>query len=165
MAACCLLILIPCIVLPIVLRDDEEKYYSENEVLQEEISKDFLTQYFAENYSQYSFVLNECDISYMYGYYGNQSKELLAVSLELYRKDVPFTKIEFDLILTNRYQFKSHSLYTKDSTITDKNDYRLYYKEPEAMFGKELYGMLEYNKYKLYIHMNLNDTEFFEKFL
>ncbi len=164
-AACCLLILIPCIVLPIVLRDDEEKYYSENEVVQEEISKDFLTQYFAENYSQYSFVLNECDVLFSYGYYDNENKQLLAVSLVLDKQDIPFTKIEFDLILSRKYKFKGHDSYIKDANISKGQDYILYQKVTESFYDEEFHGMLDYYKYKLYIHMNLNDTEFFEKFL
>jgi len=163
-AACCLLIMIPCIVLPIVLREDES-YYSEDDVVQEEISKEYLTQYFSENYSQYSFVLDECDVLFSYGYYDNTNKQLLAVSLVLDKQDIPFTKIEFDLVLTNKYKFKSHDLYIKDTEKTLKEGYTLYYKEPEVMFGYELCGILEFSNYKLYIHMNTNDKEFFEKFL
>ena len=163
-AACCLLIMIPCIVLPIVLREDES-YYSEDDVVQEEISKEYLTQYFSENYSQYSFFLDECDVLFSYGYYDNTNKQLLAVSLVLDKQDIPFTKIEFDLILTNKYKFKGHDSYVKDAVISKQQNYTLYQKLTESFYDEEFHGLLEYPKYKLYIHMNLNDSEFFEKFL
>ncbi len=155
---------VTCIVVPVAL-NNTERYYGENDVEQEEIANTFFFDFINTNYPQYNFIQEDCDIENVYGYYSNDNHTLLAISSDLNKKDIPFTTVEFNLVMTNKYVFKYHSIYIDNAEITQYDNYTIYIKSKKTETNEKIYYLLEYSNYKLYLYFNLNDENFLEKFL
>ena len=81
------------------------------------------------------------------------------------KNDIPFTNVEFNLILSKRYKFGKHDEYIDGAEISKHKEYTIYKKEVEMFYGNEIWAHINYVEYKLYLKLNINDEEFFEKFL
>ena len=100
-SAILIIVLIPSILIPVLTigSSDDIKYYSDIEVTQEELTLDFVQTYINQNYSKYSFIFDECEVTYSYGVYSEESEELLSINLELFMFEPPFATIKFNLII------------------------------------------------------------------
>lgn len=163
-ATCCLVLIVPCVLLPFLLKP-EEKYYTDDDLNQVEITLQQAQTFIANNYSKYSFIFDDCEISFLYGYYENGTDNLIALSLILNKKDIPYTTIQFDLINTKNYTFARHNLFIENATVTEMQNYTLYKIVENKMYNKKILAYLEYNNYKLYLEFKSIDNGFLEKFL
>lgn len=163
-ATCCLVLLVPCIVLPFVIKP-EEKYYTDDDLSQVEITIEQAQSFISTNYSKYSFIFDDCEIISSCAFYENNSDKLIALSLILNKKDVPYTNIQFDLINTKNYTFARHSSFIENADITEKENYTLYQIEQKKGYKTNILSLLEYKNYRLYLEFKNKDNVFLEKFL
>lgn len=165
-ACCCLLVILPCVLVPTLWPSKpDQSFYGDDEVTQTELEQTYAEEYFAQHFPQYSFIFEDCTIDHLYGYYENKSNSLLAFSLILQKNDIPFTNVEFNLILSKRYKFGKHDEYIDGAEISKRKEYTLYKKYVSNMDENEIWSLLDYTKFKLYLSLEIADEEFFEKFL
>ena len=163
-ATCCLVLIVPCVLLPFLLKP-EEKYYTDDDLNQVEITLQQAQTFIANNYSKYYFIFDDCEIISSCGYYENGTDNLIALSLILNKKDIPYTVINFDLINTKNYTFAKHSLFTEKATMTEETGYNLYKTVENKLYNKKILAFLEYSNYILYLEFKSIDNVFLEKFL
>lgn len=163
---CCLLAIVPCVLLPILLKPQrQEPYYGDDEVTQTDLERSFVEEYFQQNFPQYSFIFEECDINNMSGIYETKSNKLVAINLTVRKKAIPKTPLEINLILDRRYKYGQHDRYIDEAEISNKEDYVLYRRDVGTFNKTEIWALIEHQNYKLYLLFDLKDENFFEKFL
>lgn len=155
---CCLIL---CIVLPITLK--KEPLYTYTDLTRNEIPIDESENLIVESYPKYSFIFKDCDIFVSYGLYANN--DLCILSLEGTKKNVPYTYIEFTLVINQKVDYPEYEDYTKDADITQNEHYIFYKKTISNLTSQDLFALFDYENYDLYLKFNRNDEEFLNKFL
>lgn len=165
---CCIVMLLPCILVP-TLWPKPETYYGDDEVEQVDLTVEYAQEYIQQNYDQYSFVFDDCEVEYSFGYRETKSSRLVAISMKLNKIDVPFTSLELNLIVDKRYKYKYEDNYKSKVEATVNVDYIFYRKDEEEMYSVRIFVLLEYKNYKLFLNFKsqygIKDEEFLEKFL
>ena len=159
---CCLLILIPSIVLPICLIK-KENYYSEDEIQKEYLTKEFTKDYLQNNFSYLSFLFDEFDINIINGYFIKSNNKLASISFEATKNDIPFTELKFNLIADKHYRYSRHDLFTINSKIETHDNYKLYSKMVEEVYTSQYFYLFEYKDYNLFIVLDTLDEDFLTK--
>lgn len=167
--ACVIIILIPCILIPILYKGDEnnpngpaDRYYTESETQKVSLEDDFVKNYINQNFSQYNFIFEDCESITAYGFYA-ESNKLMAINLVMFIKEI-YIDVEVNLIVDNHYTYSQDSTYRENTNITQFDGYKLYYKEIEGFYETKVYGLFEYDKYKTYVYLADIDENFFNKF-
>ena len=163
MATCLVVLLVPAILLPILLRP--VKYYKDTDVTQTEVTATFAQEYVNTNYSQYNFVFEECELTYSYGIYSADKNELLSLNLEFFKLEVPFSTLKLDIIVNKNLELNKYELIKTDSTKTQTQEYVLYKKESEKYNLITYSGLVEFKTYSIFIEINESDLDYFNKFL
>ncbi len=167
-SAAMLIIVILSVVLPIVLKkdsDDSNYYtYTDADINKIEIEKQVVIDYINTNLPKYAFIFEQCDFEKCIGFYTKEKNELVALSAVLMQNDMPYAKVNFDLIINKRYIFSGDESFKDESKIILKEECRLYLKEKEEFFTSYLYALFEYNQYNLYLCLDALDYEFIEQF-
>lgn len=158
-ALCCLIAL--CIVLPLTIKP--EPLYTYTDLTHHELSLDFCQEYINDNFSKYAFIFDDCNIITSYGKYAE--KELYILTLEGSKKDIPFTYLEFSLIINQDIDYPDKDDFLWDSEKIEYTDYVLYKKVLNDFQNQRLYALFDYNNYDLYLRFNINDEELLNKFL
>lgn len=158
-------LMVPAIVLPIVLRPEEEKYYTSSDVTRVDLTNDFVTNYIDQNYSQYNFIFDDTTIDFVYGYYTDDNNKLVDIKLNLIKQDVPFTEIYFEIVVNKHFTINNKNRYTHEAEITTNANYTLYEKTIENVGSATYLKYFEYSNHEVYLEMNLEDLEFFNNFL
>lgn len=161
---CAVILLLPCILLPILLNGNE-KFYAENNAVQVNLTSEFLSSYINKNYNQFSFILETCDAENITGLYDENRKNLLAMKMVLNKNDMPYTNIKMSMIVDRYFQTEDHNIYVKNATKVEDENYILYKKEIKSMYKTNYYFLIEYKSISIYLIMNKNDVNFIEKFL
>ncbi len=89
----CLIILIPCIVLPITLTRQKQIYFKDTTAEKLELTIDNVKNIIDEKLPQHTFLYNDYDINFAEGYFIPQSNNLLAMTLDIKSRDLPYTQI------------------------------------------------------------------------
>ena len=163
LATCLILILIPCIVLPIALKP--EKYYKDNNVTQTELTTEYVTSYINENFEQYNFIFSECEVTYTYGIYSTDTNELLSINIELFKLAPPFSTIKIDLVVNKNLELSKYESYFADSEVITNDNYTMYKKTIETLLDTKIWACLEFNNYELYLEIDRLDEDFFNMFV
>ena len=158
-AVCCLIAL--CIVLPFALRPEE--LYTYTDLVRHELTLDYCQEYINENYHDYAFIFDDCDIISTYGQYADD--EMYILGLTGNKKDIPYTYIELNLIINQDIDYPEKENYIIDSEITENSNYILYKKVLNDFQNQSLLAVFDYENYDLYIKFNIDDEEFLNKFL
>lgn len=158
------LVLVPCL-LVFLLNANETQFYGENEITQQAIGREDAIATLVAIDPRLSFVFDECACSFVYGYYQNETKKLVALNMNLDKYDVPFTNVKMDVILDKRYQYKFHETFLVNAEITENARYTLYQKSVVVDNYTQLWAAFLYDEYKLYLKLDCEDFDFFNKFL
>lgn len=161
---CSILILLISISIPFIIKYvNNDKYYSENGIIQNKIELNETRIYINENINQLNFIFDECQILYSYGYFDKDNK-LLALSINIEKNDIPFTNTTIDIVINKKYQFKMHETYTTNATITNHLDCTIYEKLVTNNNEEYKYVLIDKKEYSIYLKLNIDDIEFIEKF-
>lgn len=98
-----------------------------------------------------------------YGQYAGD--ELCIVGLRGTKKDIPFTYIEFTLIINQSIDYPEKEEYISGAEVTQNERYVLYKKLIQNIQDQELCVLFEYDDYELYLRFDINDEELLNKFL
>lgn len=164
-AICAVLLITPCILLPILLKDKKENFYTSNNTVKTKLSYQYTINYFNTNLPKYLFLFEECNLNYSYGFFAEETNNLLSVSLEFDKKDIPFTNLKIEFVVNKNYSIENKSVYIENATITQNNNYTLYEKEVVNFNNSLYYKCFVYENFEIYLIMDFNDIEIFEKFL
>ncbi len=168
--SCLLLLVIGAGVLTsIYLSNPKEKeivrYYGDGNVSVQEVDDLFLTNYFNENMSNYSFILEDCTTYKKQAIYDKETEtKLLAIHVVVINNNVPFTKVEIDIILNKKYVLKNHEEYVTGANTEKLTNLTIFTKETSDDIGYKKYILLERKEYKTYLKLDRNDTQLIEKF-
>ena len=157
-AVCCLIAL--CIVLPFALRPEE--LYTYTDLVRHDLSLDYCQEFIDENYPKYAFIFDDCDIISTYGQYAED--ELYILELEGTKNDIPFTHLEFTLVINQEIDYPEED-YIIDSETIENSNYILYKKVLIDFQNQSLLALFDYENYDLYLRFNIDDEEFLNKFL
>ena len=158
-AVCCLIAL--CIILPFALRPEE--LYTYTDLVRHDLTLDYCQEFIDENYPKYSFIFEDCDITTIYGYYAEN--ELYVLELEGTKNDIPFTYLEFTLIINQEIDYPEREYYIMGAEITQNDNYVLYKKVANNFENQGLFALFDYDNYDLYLSFDIDDEEFLNKFL
>ncbi len=162
----CLLILIitPCIVLPLTLRQNK-KSYGDNQLSQTLLEREYVQDIISTKYPKYNFIFDDCKLQSMYGYFSpDKENKLLAMTFRLEKYDIPYTKCNAILVMEKNFIYSQHKNYILNAEITQTEDYKLYINKEISLISNRFLSLFEYKNYKLYLNFEINDQEFFEKF-
>ncbi len=165
--SCVVLVAILSIILPLVLKNDVDQttqYYTENDVEQINLDSEFVNNFINENFYNYIFILEECNIIEARGIYLKDTNNLLALSLELFN-EFTFTELDLNLVINNNYTYNKDSFYKKDAEITTVNNVKIYKKVSGEIYSKVYNVLLQFENYNIYIEMNNDDQDFINKFI
>ena len=165
-SAILIIVLIPSILIPVLTigSSDDIKYYSDTEVTQEELTLDFVQTYINQNYSKYSFIFDECEVTYKSGYYSSDDRELLSLNLELFLLEPPFATIKFDIILNKGLDLRKYNKVKDEGEKYETNEYTKYRKDYIISHKINRIEVVEYTEYNIYLNIDVNDDEVFNKF-
>ena len=170
-ALSCMLILvigISCMIPMFINKNNDNppvRYYGDNDVIQVDVSEDFIRSYINENIPNYNFIFDDCNIISKYAIYDKESNsKLLALRLQLDKIDVPFTSVSMNIILNKNYTYSEHSTYINDSNLEEINDTKIYTKEHGDSFNYSLLCLIERQNHNTYLKLNIDDFELLEKF-
>lgn len=149
-----------CIVLPITL---VTPYYTYTDLVRNELTLQETQTYIEKNYPKYSFVFDDFNIIVTYGKFAENNLYILGIQGS--KIEIPYTYLDFVLVLNKSIEYPDEKLYTTDATIVKYEDFTLYKKIIGEFNTSEMFALLEYNNYDLYLHLNINDEELFNKFL
>lgn len=155
---CCLIL---CIVLPITLK--QEPLYTYTDLVKNEIPVEEAESYIDTYYSKYSFLFDDCNITVSYGQYAGD--KLCILGLKGSKKNIPFTYVEFTLIVDQKIEFPEKTEYITDAEIVTENDYTLYKKNIQDFQNQKISALFDYKNYDIYLKFNKNDEDLFNKFL
>ena len=155
---CCLIL---CIVLPITLK--QEPLYTYTDLVKNEIPVEEAGSYIDTYYPKYSFLFDDCNITVSYGQYAGE--KLCILGLKGSKKDIPFTYVEFTLIIDQKIEFPEKDNYILNSTIIENDGYILYKKVKEELQKQELFALIDCSNYDLYLKFDIDDEDLFNKFL
>ena len=158
-AVCCLIAL--CIVLPFTLRPEE--LYTYTDLVRHDLTLDYCQEFIDENYPKYAFIFDDCNFTVSYGQYAED--DLYILGLRGTKNDIPFTYLEFTLILNQDIEYPEREDYFIDAEITQNPDYILYKKIQIDFQNQRLLVLLDYDNYDLYLRFDIDDEEFLNKFL
>ena len=158
-AVCCLIAL--CIILPFALRPEE--LYTYTDLVRHDLTLDYCQEFIDENYPKYAFIFEDCDITTIYGYYAEN--ELYVLELEGTKNDIPFTYLEFTLIINQEIDYPEREYYIMGAEITQNDNYVLYKKVANNFENQGLFALFDYDNYDLYLSFDIDDEEFLNKFL
>lgn len=158
-AACCLIAL--CIILPFALRPEE--LYTYTDLVRHDLTLDYCQEYINENYPKYAFIFEDCDFTVSYGQYAED--DLYILGLRGTKNDIPFTYLEFTLIVNQEIDFPEEDYYVIGSEVTQYDEYTLHKKVVDGVQNQILYSLLDYDNYDLYLRFDIDDEELLNKFL
>ncbi len=158
-AVCCLIAL--CVILPFALRPEE--LYTYTDLVRHDLTLDYCQEFIDENYPKYAFIFDDCDFTVSYGQYAED--DLCIFALEGPKNDIPFTYLEFTLIVNQEIDYPERDYYILDADITQNQDYILYKKNQIDFQNQRLLVLLDYDNYDLYLRFDIDDEVFLNKFL
>ena len=158
-ALCCLIAL--CIVLPLTIKP--EPLYTYTDLTHHELSLDFCQEYINDNFSKYAFIFDECNFSVSYGQYAKD--ELYILGLRGTKNNIPFTYLEFTLIINQGINYPEKEDYIVGAEIIENAEYLLYKKVMDGFQNQIIYALFDYDGYDLYLKLNINDEDLLNKFL
>lgn len=91
-----LLILIPSIALPIVLKKDNIRFYKDDELTKVELQYNDAKNILSNNYPEYTEVFEICDLDSSYGYYSDDNK-LISIDFLFIKTDLPFITLTLQI--------------------------------------------------------------------
>ena len=156
---CCVIVL--CVVLPLTLK--QKPLYTYTDLTRIEIPVEDSRDYIDEYYPEYSFIFDDCNILVSYGQYSDD--ELCILGLSGTKKDIPFTYVEFTLIINQTIDYPEREDYIEEAEIIQESDFVLYKKLISNIQTQELYALIDYKNYDLYLKFDINDEELLNKFL
>lgn len=156
---CCLIAL--CIIIPLTLRP--EPLYTYTDLTQRELTLEYCQEYINDNFSKYTFIFDECDFSVSYGQYAKN--ELYILGLRGTKNNIPFTYLEFTLIINQNIDYPEKEDYIVGAEIIENTEYVLYKKVMDGFQNQIIYALFDYDDYDLYLQLNINDEELLNKFL
>ena len=170
-ALSCMLILvigISCMIPMFINKNNDTspvRYYGDDDVIQVDVTDDFLRNYINENIPNYNFIFQDCNIISRYAIYDKETNsKLLALRLQLDKIDVPFTSVSMNIILNKNYTYSEHSTYVRDSIVEEVDDKKVYTTEHGDSFNYSLLCLIERQNYNTYLKLNIDDFELLEKF-
>lgn len=158
-ALCCLIAL--CVILPLTLRP--EQLYTYTDLTQRELALEYCQEYIEQNFPKYDFIFDECDFSVSYGQYAKD--ELYILGLRGTKSNIPFTYLEFTLIINQGINYPEKEDYIVGAEIIEKAEYVLYKKVMDSFQNQIIYALFDYDGYDLYLELNIDDEELLNKFL
>ena len=158
-AVCCLIAL--CIILPFALTPEE--LYTYTDLVRHDLTLDYCQEYINENYPKYAFIFEDCNFTVSYGQYAED--DLYILGLRGTKNDIPFTYLEFTLILNQDIDYPEREYYIMRAEITQNDNYVLYKTIANDFENQGLYALFDYNNYDLYLRFDIDDEEFLNKFL
>ncbi len=158
-ALCCIVAL--CVILPFALRPEE--LYTYSDLIRHDLTLDYCQEYINENYPKYAFIFDDCNIISHYGQYAED--DLYILELEGTNNNIPYTYLEFTLIVNQDIDYPERNYYVVGAEITQSTDYTLYKKVANNFESQEMYALLDYENYDLYLRFSINDEELLNKFL
>lgn len=166
-SAIILVVLIPSILIPVLTigNTDNTKYYSDTDVIQEELTTTFVQSYINENYSKYSFIFDECEVTYSYGLYSAEDpEELLSINIELFMFEPPFATIKFDIIANKGLDlYKYDQVKEKGEKLETENNIR-YSLDFTKNYETNRKEYIMYSDYDIFLDIDRDDDEVFNKF-
>lgn len=163
--ASCFLVLVTAILLPALLVKPNATYYSFEDVNEEKIEYSLAEELINDTSSKYSFIFEEFSISKTNGIYSKDSNKLLGVRISGEKNDIPFTAISFLIVLNKNFIPADRDVYLQGAEKTDYKDYTLYKRSEELITDTNILSVFEFDNYIVYLKINMNDIELFEKFL
>lgn len=167
--SCLVLIVISCLI-PVWMKDDETssppeviKYYGDNDIVQVEVSQDFVQEYINTNIPNYNFIFEDCELSDITAIYDKETKKsLLALNLKLDKNYTP-VKLTLNIVLNKNYTYSKHSYYIDTPNIEPLENKTIYTKE-KVDINYNLFVLIDRKTYNTYLNLNINDGEILNKF-
>ncbi|MBE7074787.1 MAG: hypothetical protein E7376_02270 [Clostridiales bacterium] len=164
LAAACVILICTAVLLPIMLQ--KPLYYSDTETNQQTITQEYAQSLVQENYSKYSFVFEDYYLLEVFGIYSNDKNELLGIRLLGEKYESPFSTLNLCLVINKNFTPKEKEDYLVNSEKEVRDNYVYYYKEKMSdLEDILLYGIMEYSDYCVYVLVNYEDYDSFNKFL
>lgn len=170
--ASCAICLMLFIILPFTLNRNSTptdgippKYYMDDEVVKRTLTEQEVAQFIDDGFSKYQFLLTDCDFNSALGLYAPDTDNLLALSLDVTEKDIPFTFIKVNIVISDQLQFNAHNSYVDEAEKIESDNCIIYKKIEISGLKKYLMGHLQYQDYKLYFILNKVNNELFNKFI
>ena len=166
-SAILIVILIPSILIPALTigPEDNTKYYSDTDVVQQELTVDFVQSYIGENYNKYSFIFDECEVTYSYGIYSAENQEeLLSINVELFMYEPPFATIKFDIIINKGLDLRKYNVIKSEGEKYKTEEYTRYRKDNVEMHQIKRRELIEYVDYNIFLDIDQDDDDAFNKF-
>ena len=155
------LLLVICIALPFLINNNE--FYAETDLPKNVIEITEAESFIDENYPQYSFIFDDYEITLCEGYYKNNNLQLFSLSAQ--HKENNSIILTFNLVQSRNLIFSENKDYTSNATITPNENYTFYYKEINNINTSQVYMLLDYSQYDLYIQFNIKDQTLIDRFL
>ena len=159
-----LLILIPSIALPIVLKKEDQHFYRDDELEKIDLQYEDAKNIISNNYSEYLGVFDICDLGYAYGYYAENNK-LISIDYSFVKTDLPFITLTLQIDLTNYYDNANKSKYKYMANVKNDSNYTLYEKEVETNLDKAYLKLLEFKDHTVYLNLNVEDSDILDIFI
>lgn len=156
---CCVIVL--CVVLPLTLK--QKPLYTYTDLTRIEIPVEDSRDYIDEYYPEYSFIFDDCNILVSYGQYADD--ELCILGLSGTKKDIPFTYVEFTLIINQAIDYPEKDTYVTGAEVVQNERYTLYKKVIQNLQNQVLCTLLDYKDYDLYLKFDIDDEDLLNKFL
>lgn len=156
---CCIIVL--CVVLPLTLK--QKPLYTYTDLTRIEMSLEDSKDYIDEYYPEYSFIFDDCNILVSYGQYADD--ELCILGLSGTKKDIPFTYVEFTLIINQTIDYPEKDTYVTGAEVVQNERYTLYKKVIQNLQNQVLCTLLDYKDYDLYLKFDIDDEDLLNKFL
>ena len=166
---CLVLTILSCTVIPLACMaqkptDKSTKYYTDSTANQQYLEYDYVSNYIETNYPKYNFLFADCQTSAISGYYDDDNN-LLALNISFEKNEVPFSSIEFILVVQKNFNYSNYKSFVESAEIITNDHYTLYKTFNETFYNTTINGLFQYKKYDLYLKIDRSDFDYFEKFL
>ena len=164
LAMAVLLILIPSIALPIVLKKEDQHFYRDDELEKIDLQYEDAKNIISNNYSEYLGVFDICDLVNAHGYYADNNK-LISIDYSFVKTNLPFITLTLQIDLTNYYDNANKSKYKYMANVKNDSNYTLYEKEVETNLDKAYLKLLEFKDHTVYLNLNVEDSDILDIFI
>ena len=159
-----LLILIPSIALPIVLKKEDQHFYRDDELEKIDLQYEDAKNIISNNYSEYLGVFDICDLIYAYGNYA-ENNQLISATYSFYKTELPFIVVTLQIDFTIYYDNENKKSYKYNADTKQCQDYILYEKEVETNTDTQYYKLIEYKNHVVYLNLNVEDSDILDIFI
>ena len=158
------LILIPSIALPMILREDDRIYYRDDDLERVIMEKNDAKDVIFDNYSIYQGIFDLCNLNNAYGYYSKDNK-LISIQYYLERNEMPFTSLTLQIDLTNYYLNPNKDIYKLNSDKTEYKKYVVYEKVINEIDTTTVMKLIIFKSYSVYLNLSLEDSDIINMFI